>query len=111
MHVKYIVVGWLERNSICSGVFDDREAANNYAEYRNMENDGVHYRVATALYNPMTPAQRAGIKQRVSFWDNRKCGICGVRDIPRGIDWPVWVQGRPAHFDCASVAVKKPPAV
>lgn len=31
----------------------------------------------------------------------RACGICGLKDIPRGVDWPYWVDGCPVHFACA----------
>jgi hypothetical protein len=30
----------------------------------------------------------------------RICGICGVRDIPRWVDWKTWHDGRPAHAEC-----------
>lgn len=29
----------------------------------------------------------------------RKCGICGVEDIPR-IEWPWWKDGKPVHVLC-----------
>jgi hypothetical protein len=35
-------------------------------------------------------------------WD-RTCGVCGVRDIPFGVDWPWWVDGKPAHALCDGV--------
>lgn len=31
---------------------------------------------------------------------DRACGICGVRDIPFGMDWPYWTDGRPVHPEC-----------
>jgi hypothetical protein len=36
-------------------------------------------------------------------WCNfrRACAVCGVRDIPYGVDWPVWVDSKPAHHICA----------
>lgn len=30
----------------------------------------------------------------------RACGICGVRDIPYGIDWPWWREGKCVHPAC-----------
>jgi len=30
----------------------------------------------------------------------RTCAICGVVDIPRGIDWPHWLSGCPVHLSC-----------
>ncbi len=30
----------------------------------------------------------------------RRCGICGAEDIPRGVDWPHWLSGRPVHYSC-----------
>ncbi len=30
----------------------------------------------------------------------RTCGICGVENIPRGVDWPCWLGGRPVHIGC-----------
>lgn len=30
----------------------------------------------------------------------RECGRCGVKDIPRMVDWPWWEEGRPVHPDC-----------
>lgn len=31
----------------------------------------------------------------------RACRVCGVRDIPFGVEWFTWVAGGPAHSDCA----------
>ncbi len=31
----------------------------------------------------------------------RCCGICGVADIPYGVEWPYWSEGRPIHAHCA----------
>jgi hypothetical protein len=31
---------------------------------------------------------------------NRKCRVCGVRDIPRRADWPWSINGRPVHETC-----------
>ncbi len=33
-------------------------------------------------------------------WVYRMCGICGRRDIPRGVDWPYWKDGKPVHAYC-----------
>lgn len=30
----------------------------------------------------------------------RSCGVCGVRDIPYGMDWLWWTDGRPIHPGC-----------
>lgn len=30
----------------------------------------------------------------------RPCGKCGVRDIPRGIEWPWWIDGCCVHLGC-----------
>lgn len=32
--------------------------------------------------------------------DSRTCGICGVRDIPYGVDWKWWTDGCPVHMAC-----------
>ena len=37
----------------------------------------------------------------------RACGICGVRDIPLGVDWPAWREGRPVHLPCIGVPVRR----
>jgi hypothetical protein len=34
----------------------------------------------------------------VSMW--RVCGLCGTRDIPFGVCWPWWTNGKPVHQDC-----------
>lgn len=35
-------------------------------------------------------------------WPNlRKCGICGVEDIPRFVDWGYWLDSKPVHKACA----------
>jgi hypothetical protein len=31
----------------------------------------------------------------------RACAVCAVEDIPRCVDWPYWIDGRPAHALCA----------
>lgn len=31
----------------------------------------------------------------------RTCKICGVQDIPRGVDWRWWDAGQTAHYTCA----------
>jgi hypothetical protein len=31
---------------------------------------------------------------------NRKCAVCGVRDILRRADWPWWINGKPVHEAC-----------
>lgn len=31
---------------------------------------------------------------------HRTCGVCGISDIPRGVDWPWWVNGQPVHPIC-----------
>lgn len=30
----------------------------------------------------------------------RQCGVCGVANIPFGVDWPWWEGGRPVHPQC-----------
>lgn len=34
---------------------------------------------------------------------NRTCGVCGVRDIPRGIEWPWWLDGECVHYGCLAL--------
>ena len=34
----------------------------------------------------------------------RACGVCGVMDIPYGIDWPWWHDGRCVHAKCHPLA-------
>lgn len=29
--------------------------------------------------------------------DYRTCAVCEVQNIPRGIDWSWWIDGRPVH--------------
>lgn len=36
----------------------------------------------------------------LEFTTMRECGICKVRDIPRGTDWQYWEDGRPVHHAC-----------
>lgn len=38
--------------------------------------------------------------------DYRACGVCGVRSIPRGFDWPWWKDGRPVHPGCSKKLTK-----
>lgn len=33
----------------------------------------------------------------------RTCGLCGGQDIPRAVDWPWWVDGKPAHGLCVGI--------
>jgi hypothetical protein len=35
----------------------------------------------------------------------RTCGICKITDIPRGVDWPWWRKGEPAHATCYAKSV------
>lgn len=30
----------------------------------------------------------------------RQCGKCGLRNIPFGVDWPFWTDGKPICFKC-----------
>lgn len=30
----------------------------------------------------------------------RTCGICGAANIPRGVNWPWWTDGKPVHLLC-----------
>lgn len=34
---------------------------------------------------------------------DRTCGLCGETNIPRGIDWPWWHDGKPVHPTCLAV--------
>lgn len=44
---------------------------------------------------------RANVAEGTPFqYAARACGICGVRDIPRHVEWPIWVNGMPTHTRC-----------
>ena len=36
----------------------------------------------------------------------RKCGSCGIADIPFGVGWPYWKSGEPVHAVCPDPATK-----
>lgn len=36
----------------------------------------------------------------MKFIPARACGTCGVRDIPRRLEWPWWRDGKPVHRTC-----------
>jgi hypothetical protein len=31
--------------------------------------------------------------------EKRACSFCGIKDIPFGVDWPWWCDGKPVHED------------
>lgn len=43
--------------------------------------------------------------ERQSDKEERACGVCGIHNIPRGIDWPYWQDGRPVHAGCQRTVV------
>jgi len=47
----------------------------------------------------------------MTIFSHRKCALCGVRDIPRGMDWPVWREGRPVHILCVVIEQEKAASV
>lgn len=40
----------------------------------------------------------------------RACGICGQRSIPRGVEWPWWINGKPVHEECARMKLDRAPS-